>query len=75
LRHQDRRSAHVALSNAVKAGTVTPLPCLVCGEKADAHHPDYSDPLFPVWLCRKHHLDVHRMARELIRNENNHANN
>jgi hypothetical protein len=68
LRHPNRRGAHIALGNALRAGTVKPLPCLVCGEKAEAHHPDYSDPLFPVWLCKKHHLDVHKMARDLSKN-------
>jgi hypothetical protein len=36
-------------------------PCEVCGAlSAEAHHKDYSRPLDVVWLCRKHHMELHR---------------
>ena len=35
-------------------------PCEVCGEKAEAHHPDYSKPLDVRWLCKRHHMIEHR---------------
>lgn len=44
-----------------KNGKLTPKPCEVCGtaENIEKHHPDYSKPLEVVWLCRKHHLELH----------------
>lgn len=56
-----RRAAHVILGNALKYKTITRQPCWVCGKKAEAHHPDYSRPLDVVWLCKKHHQEVHQM--------------
>ncbi len=54
--------ARKKLHKSVKAGRIVPLPCQVCGEKAEGHHPDYSKPRDVVWLCRKHHLEVHAMV-------------
>lgn len=34
--------------------------CVVCGDKAEAHHEDYTKPLDVVWLCRKHHKQRHQ---------------
>lgn len=44
----------------VRRGKVKRLPCEICGQKAEAHHEDYSKPLEVVWLCRKHHLQHHK---------------
>jgi hypothetical protein len=45
---------------AVKTGKLIKTPCQVCGElKVEGHHPDYSRPLDVVWLCRKHHNEIH----------------
>lgn len=35
------------------------LPCVVCGNKSEAHHPDYSKPLLILYLCRSHHQEIH----------------
>lgn len=52
-----RRAVHVALTT----GALTRLPCEVCGSATvDAHHEDYSKPLDVRWLCRSHHLALHR---------------
>ena len=61
-----RRKAHIALWNAIKAGKITPQPCFICGEKAEAHHPDYSRPLSVTWLCSEHHKAAHRAAAEIL---------
>lgn len=61
--HPYRRHAHSALAAAVRAGKIIPQPCLICGEKAEAHHPDYSRPLDVVWLCSPHHKQAHAIAR------------
>lgn len=56
-----RRAAHVILNNALKYKTIERQLCWACGAKAEAHHPDYSRPLDVVWLCKKHHHEVHQI--------------
>lgn len=60
--HPARYAANKAVRKAVKAGGLQPLPCLMCGSKAVAHHPDYSRPLDVVWLCQPHHRQAHLEA-------------
>ncbi len=43
----------------IKRGKILIMPCWICGDKAEAHHEDYSKPKDVVWLCRKHHLEYH----------------
>jgi hypothetical protein len=40
-------------------GLITREGCAVCEAPAQMHHPDYDQPLLIVWLCVKHHRDVH----------------
>lgn len=56
-KHRARRSFHKAL----KCGTIFPGFCEVCGAKENihGHHTDYSKPLEVMWLCRKHHIEIH----------------
>jgi hypothetical protein len=59
------RWAHVCLASALKRGIVEKQPCKVCGsEKVDAHHDDYSRPAEVTWLCRRHHVQLHRDRRK-----------
>lgn len=59
-----KRRAHLAVAKAKRTGTLKPQPCVVCrAEPAEAHHPDYDDPLRVEWLCPKHHKEAHRKAR------------
>lgn len=52
--------ARSALRNAVKRGEIPKEICFLCEElKTEAHHLDYNYPLKVVWLCKKHHEDVH----------------
>lgn len=44
----------------VRRGQIKKQPCEICGELAQMHHEDYSKPLEIKWLCRKHHLELHR---------------
>jgi len=47
---------------AVRTGKLTRLPCEVCGEiKSEAHHGDYTKPLEVIWVCKKHHGEIHRI--------------
>lgn len=56
-KHRNKQRARAALGNAVEHGSVEKKPCKVCGKPAEAHHPDYKDPLKVEWLCREHHGD------------------
>jgi hypothetical protein len=56
-----KRKAHILVGNALRSGSMKPMPCEVCGaEKAQAHHDDYSKPLDVRWLCTTHHAEWHK---------------
>lgn len=60
-RERHKHRASVAVHNAVRRGKMSKRPCEVCGaSKVEAHHTDYSKPLEVMWLCRKHHAQIHR---------------
>jgi hypothetical protein len=64
--HPDRRRAQTAVGNAIRAAKLKPWPvCALpsCGEKPEAHHPNYDAPLDVVWLCRAHHMQAHAVSR------------
>lgn len=63
----NRRRAQGLVQHALRSGKLQKLPCMVCGEKAVAHHPDYDRPLDVVWLCQPHHKQAHA----LVANEHN----
>lgn len=59
-RYPERVRARQEVFNAIQRGEIIRQPCSVCGlEKAHAHHEDYSKPLDVMWLCRKHHREIH----------------
>lgn len=58
----NRKKANTAVGNAIRDGKLKRFPCMVCGEKAVAHHPDYDRPLDVVWLCQPHHKQAHLAA-------------
>jgi hypothetical protein len=64
-KHPERETAKAKTSNAIRDGKLLRQPCLICGEKAEAHHPDYSRPLDVVWLCRPHHIQAHAITRRI----------
>jgi hypothetical protein len=61
-----RKAATIIVNNAVRDGRLEKQPCLMCGDIAQAHHPDYSRPLDVVWLCVKHHNEAHAITKELL---------
>lgn len=61
-KYPNRMKAQNAVNNAVRDGRLKKQPCMVCGEKAVAHHPDYSKFLDVIWLCQPHHKEVHAMV-------------
>lgn len=62
-----RSYAHVY----VKRGRLEKGSCEVCGgnRRIEMHHKDYEKPLSVMWLCRKHHLELHRLEREKAQKE------
>jgi hypothetical protein len=59
-----RKYARALTHHALKIGYLIRGRCLVCGAApADAHHPDYSDPLRITWLCDTHHSVFHGLVR------------
>ena len=58
---EEKEAARRKLGKAVIRGTIVRLPCEVCGvPNAEGHHEDYSKPLDVRWLCRTHHMQLHR---------------
>ena len=55
----ERKNAQAKVCRALKTGKLFKQPCFMCGEQAEAHHPDYSRPLDVVWLCSSHHRQAH----------------
>jgi len=53
------------LNYGVRWGYIKRLPCSVCGDpKSEGHHEDYDKPKEVIWLCMKHHRELH--AKRLI---------
>lgn len=66
--NKTRHAAHTAVHNALRDGLLQRHPCEVCGnEEAEGHHPDYSAHLSVVWLCVKHHSQLHKEHRKTLR--------
>ena len=64
LRPGRRRTPHdlarEAARRAVRSGKLQRRPCQVCGDaRSQAHHEDYSKPLDVLWLCSRHHIELH----------------
>lgn len=56
-----KQAARTAITREIVAGRIVRQPCEVCGEpRSDAHHDDYDKPLDVRWLCRPHHMELHR---------------
>ncbi len=65
-RNPQKKWCHSAVNNAVRDGRLLKMPCEKCGnEKSEAHHDDYTRPLDVRWLCRKHHMELHRKYPEI----------
>lgn len=61
LRDPMKYEARMAVSNAVRDGRLTRMPCEKCGTtvRVHGHHDDYNKPLDVRWLCHKHHMEHH----------------
>ena len=56
-----KRNARKIAMLAVKSGELIPQPCAKCGttENVQRHHANYDKPKEIVWLCKKHHMELH----------------
>lgn len=65
LKEESRKKANARsyLHVYVKRGKVLKVEnCEICGAlNTEAHHEDHSQPLSVNWICRKCHLDLHKM--------------
>ena len=60
--YPEKNIARSRLRYALKIGKVQKTSCVFCGnEKSEAHHPDYSKPLYVIWLCKLHHELQHHV--------------
>lgn len=67
-KYPERRSAQITLWNAVQSGKIVrPDCCSVCGISCvpEGHHPDYSRPLYVIWLCKDCHEAAHHPITSL----------
>lgn len=57
------------VARALKQGKLVAQPCEVCKltpyaedgkRQVEAHHEDHTKPLEVRWLCRTHHMKLHR---------------
>lgn len=61
-----KMNARAYLRVYIKRGKVKKKPCIICGnEKSEGHHKDYTKPLEVIWLCRAHHMRMHRKDEEI----------
>ena len=59
-KYPERIKAQSKIQNAILRGKLKRQPCVICKKlKVDAHHPDYTKPLEVIWLCHKHHKQLH----------------
>lgn len=60
-KYPQKYKAGIILRNAVRLGKIIKTPCIVCGnKKTEGHHENYSKQLEVIWLCVKHHREIHR---------------
>lgn len=59
-----KRLAKDSVNNAIRSGKITKKPCWCGSSDVEGHHPDYSKPLDVIWLCVKHHKEIHRKYRK-----------
>lgn len=65
--HPEKILARQRISDAIKSGRSIKCPCGICGElKSEGHHRDYELPLDVVWLCRKHHTEIHKNLTKAV---------
>lgn len=65
LRHleknKNKKKARSVVNNLLKRGKLEKTPCFLCGitQKLEAHHLSYNYPDKIIWLCLRHHSEIH----------------
>jgi len=64
LKYREKRPERLRVRHlvydAIRAGQLLKQPCSICNNiDSYAHHEDYNKPLEIIWLCRRHHTDLH----------------
>ena len=58
-----KNRAHRLVYYGLQTGFIEKGKCEKCGsESTQAHHYDYSKPYDVIWLCKKHHTEVHYIS-------------
>jgi len=60
-KNREKTSAHNRVAKALRSGKLVKQPCWCGDKKSHAHHQDYTKPLDVMWLCQKHHKELHRI--------------
>jgi hypothetical protein len=67
--HPDGAKAQAIANIAVRDGKLQRVTeCEGCGRddvRIEKHHPDYSEPLFVVWLCKPCHAIADKLRRKM----------
>lgn len=67
-----QKCAHLQLRNALRRGVIErPARCDACGRNCTphGHHPDYTEPLIVIWLCRICHQREHEKLAQSAKAE------
>ena len=54
-----KKIARALVNSAVIYGRIDKQHCVCGATEVEAHHPDYSQPLKVLWLCKKCHVNLH----------------
>ena len=66
MKTNSKQKASTAVTKAIKDGQLQRKPCCICGNiKAEAHHENYERELDVIWLCRLHHMRLHRSPHKM----------
>lgn len=49
------------MTNCKNPWTGEPLPDIPAYCPIVAHHPNYNNPLYVIWVCRKCHIKIHKI--------------
>lgn len=67
-KNKHKKYAQGQVARAIKTGKIKKEPCSICGNtNSEAHHEDYSRPLYVIWFCKKHHAERHIQLRKMER--------
>ena len=69
VRTREKNKKHITARNKINylinSGKIERGVCAICGstKDVDAHHEDYDEPYFIIWLCKKHHEQATNQER------------